>query len=83
MTTGIDHGDAVGMPKLAALASAAANICFASSSVRLVYVRGISPHLYGVELYRASIRRGSASGRYLGALDPDGLRVDKSVRTEV
>src|SRR5262249_3900271 len=33
------------MPKLAALASAANNICFASSSVRLVYVRGMSPHL--------------------------------------
>src|SRR5215471_1239442 len=33
------------MPKLAALASAADNICFASSSVRLAYVRGISPHL--------------------------------------
>src|SRR5215510_8681318 len=33
------------MPKLAALASAADNICCASSSVRLVYVRGISPHL--------------------------------------
>src|SRR5258708_7245906 len=33
------------MPKLAALASAADNICFASWSIRLVYVRGISPHL--------------------------------------
>jgi hypothetical protein len=33
------------MPKLAALASAADNICFASSRVRLVYVRGISPHI--------------------------------------
>src|SRR5215510_4882232 len=32
------------MPKLAALASAADNICFASSSVRLAYVRGMSPH---------------------------------------
>src|SRR5215813_10165840 len=31
------------MPKLAALASAADNICFASSSARLVYVRGMSP----------------------------------------
>src|SRR5215510_285644 len=34
------------MPKRAALTSAADNICFASSSVRLVYVRGISPHLH-------------------------------------
>src|SRR6516225_9954724 len=34
-----------GMPRLAALASAADNICFASSSVRLAYVRGMSPHL--------------------------------------
>src|SRR5215831_12625218 len=33
------------MPKLAALPSAADNICFASSSVRLAYVRGMSPHL--------------------------------------
>src|SRR5262245_55941452 len=33
------------MPKLVALASAAANICFASSSVRLAYVRGMSPHI--------------------------------------
>src|SRR5262249_12702894 len=33
------------MPKLAALASAADNICFASSSVRLAYVRGMSPYL--------------------------------------
>src|SRR5262245_36540528 len=33
------------MPKLAALASAADNICLASSSVRLAYVRGMSPHL--------------------------------------
>src|SRR5215468_10120868 len=34
-----------GMPKLAALASPADNICFASSSVRLAYLRGMSPHL--------------------------------------
>src|SRR5262245_22273451 len=33
------------MPKLAALASAADNICLASSSVRLAYVRGMSHHL--------------------------------------
>src|SRR5215831_6229672 len=54
------------MPKLAALASAADNICFASSSVTVSHVRGMSPHLnmdrilndlfYGLELYRASIR---------------------------
>jgi len=45
VTTGIDYGDTVRMPKLAALASAADNICFASSRVRLVYVRGKRPHL--------------------------------------
>src|SRR5262245_61936379 len=33
------------MPKLAALASAADNICFASSSVTVSHVRGMSPHL--------------------------------------
>src|SRR5262249_34070223 len=61
------------MPKLAALASADANICFASSSVRLAYVRGMSPHLNtgrirtvndilnGLELFRASLRRASVS----------------------
>src|SRR5262245_10143858 len=41
------------MPELAALASAAANICFASSSVRLVYVRGMSPHLNMARSYIA------------------------------
>src|SRR5262245_6929888 len=49
------------MPKLAALASAAANICFASSSVRLVYVRGMSPHLKSEQAFSGS--RPMANGR--------------------
>src|SRR5215831_16526447 len=43
------------MPKLAALASAADNICFASSSVRLVYVRGISPHLTMDRIFKTTL----------------------------
>src|SRR5262249_44799158 len=83
------------MPKLAALASAAANICFASSSVRLVYVRGMSPHLNMARSYIAPPFREAPFPRvlchgclrrvvgYLGVLDPEGLRVYKGVRTEV
>src|SRR5262249_36739500 len=37
------------MPKLAALVSAADNICFASWSVRLVYVRGILEYSGGLD----------------------------------
>src|SRR5262249_3323477 len=83
------------MPKLAALASAAANICFASSSVRLAYVRGMSPHLNMARSYIAPPFREAPFPRvlchgclrrvvgYLGVLDPDGLRVYKGVRAEV
>src|SRR5215469_2712313 len=39
----IDYRDIVAIPKFAAFASAADNIRFASSSVRLSYVRGMSP----------------------------------------
>src|SRR5262249_19341508 len=69
------------MPRLAALASAADNICFASSSVRLAYVRGMSPHL---NTDRIHCHRGMR--RVVGhsnTLNPDGLRVHESVRTEV
>src|SRR5215471_15834453 len=49
------------MPKLAALASAADNICFASSSVRLVYARGMSPQL-NVDRFVTDFVRPSLAG---------------------
>src|SRR5262244_4036379 len=81
------------MPELAALASAAANICFASSSVRLVYVRGMSPHLNMARSYIAPPFREASFPRvlchgclrrvvgYLGVLDPDGTRRDLAAST--
>ena len=45
VTAGIDHGDAVGNAQTCGLGLGCRQHFRASSSVRLVYVRGISPHL--------------------------------------
>src|SRR5215469_12088026 len=67
------------MPRLAALASAADNICFASSSVRLAYVRGMSPPFRHVLSHRYLRRLVGHSGVF----DPDRLRVHKRMKPEM
>src|SRR5262249_4952251 len=74
------------MPKLAALASAADNICFASSSVRLAYFRGMSPHLNTGRILtsRGPGQPWAASGRTRHALKgPDELRRDRFIRPRI
>src|SRR5262249_37487927 len=74
------------MPKLAALDSAADNICFASSSVRLAYVRGMSPHLNTGRILpsRGPGHPGAASGRSRHPLKRlDEPRRDRLVRPRV
>src|SRR5262249_49092418 len=74
------------MPKLAALASAADNICLASSSVRLAYVRGMSPHLNTGSILpsRGPGHPGAASGRSRHPLERlDEPRGDRLVRPRV
>src|SRR5262245_65745718 len=71
------------MPKLAALASAADSICLASSSVRLAYVRGMSPHLNTGRILtsRGPGQPWAASGRSRHPLERlDEPRRDRLVR---
>src|SRR6516164_1224599 len=74
------------MPKLAALVSAADSIRFASSSVRLAYVRGMSRHLNAGRILpsRGPGQPWAASGRYRHPLERlDEPRGDRLVRPRV
>src|SRR6516162_8072989 len=68
------------MPTLTALASAADNICFASSSARLVYVRGMSPSPDKI-LKRGSLWPGAISRLHCRAANRAASRTHQGTAT--